>query len=70
MQNIKYKKEIIGNKPNFAVEAGVINGWEKYVDYEHFIGMRSFGASGAYNDVYKHFNITADDIFNKIKENL
>ena len=70
MQNIKYKKEIIGNKPNFAVEAGVINGWEKYVDYENFIGMRSFGASGSYNDVYKHFNITADYICKTIQEKL
>ena len=69
-QNEKYKKEIIGNKPKFAVEAGVINGWEKYVDYENFIGMRSFGASGSYNDVYKHFNITADDICKKIQEKL
>ena len=70
MQNAKYKKEIIGNKPKFAVEAGVINGWEKYVDYENFIGMRSFGASGSYNDVYKHFNITADNICKKIQEKL
>ena len=70
MQNAQYKKEIIGNKPKFAVEAGVINGWEKYVDYENFIGMRSFGASGSYNDVYKHFNITADNICKKIQEKL
>ncbi len=70
IQNEKYKKEIIGNKPNFAVEAGVINGWEKYVTNENFIGMKSFGASGPYNDVYKHFRITADDICKKIQEKL
>ena len=64
------KMKILGNKLLFAIEAGSINGWEKYVSSENFIGMKSFGASGQYNDVYKHFNITADDIFNKIKENL
>ena len=70
MQNEKYKKEIIGSKPNFAVEAGVINGWEKYIDHENFIGMKSFGASGPYKDVYKHFSITAEAIFEKIKQKL
>jgi transketolase len=70
IQNEKYKKEIIGSKPNFAVEAGVINGWEKYIDHENFIGMKSFGASGPYKDVYKHFSITAEAIFEKIKQKL
>ena len=62
-----YKKKIIGEKPCFAVEAGVINGWEKYVNHKNFIGMNSFGESGPYKDVYKHFGITAHDIFEKIK---
>ncbi|MDC6448328.1 transketolase [Alphaproteobacteria bacterium] len=66
-QDEEYKKSIIGNKPCFAVEAGVINGWEKYIKYENFIGMKSFGASGPYKDVYKHFGITADKIYQKIK---
>ncbi len=70
MQNEKYKKEIIGNKTRFAVEAGVINGWEKYINHENFIGMKSFGASGPYNEVYKHFSITAEDICYKIKQKL
>ena len=70
MQNEKYKKEIIGNKPSFAVEAGIINGWEKYIENENFIGMKSFGASGPYNDIYKHFGITADKIYKKIREKI
>ena len=53
MQNSKYKNEILDDKPRFAVEAGVINGWEKYIDSDNFIGMKSFGASGPYKDVYK-----------------
>ena len=68
MQDEDYKKSIIiGNKTCFAVEAGVINGWEKYIKYDNFIGMKSFGASGPYKDVYKHFGITAEDICEKIK---
>ena len=66
-QDVDYKKSIIGSKTCFAVEAGVINGWEKYVQYDNFIGMSSFGASGPYKDVYKHFGISADNICKKIK---
>ena len=66
-QDETYKKSIIGNKTCFAVEAGVINGWERYVHYNNFIGMNSFGASGPYKDVYKHFGITSDNIYTKIK---
>ena len=66
-QDEDYKKSIIGSKTYFAVEAGVINGWEKYVHYNNFIGMSSFGASGPYKDVYKHFGISADEIYKKIK---
>ena len=66
-QDENYKKEIIGEKPLFAVEAGVINGWEKYINHKNFIGMSSFGASGPYKDVYKYFGITSDDICEKIQ---
>ena len=70
MQDSNYKKEIIDDKPKFAVEAGIINGWEKYIDNDDFIGMTSFGASGPYKDVYKHFNITAEHICERIKHKL
>ena len=70
MQDDVYKKEIIGSKPCFAVEAGVINGWEKYIKSENFIGMTTFGASGPYKDVYEYFEITANHIYEKIKHQL
>ena len=66
-QDEHYKKEIIGKKPLFAVEAGVINGWEKYINHKNFIGMSTFGKSGPYKDVYKHFGITSDEICEKIQ---
>ena len=69
-QDENYKKEIIGNKPCFAVEAGIINGWEKYINNDNFIGLKSYGASGPYKDVYKHFGITADNICKLIKQKL
>ena len=61
-----YKNEILGNKPIFAIEAGVINGWEKHIKNENFVGMSTFGESGPYKDLYKHFKITDDYLIEKI----
>ncbi len=66
----KYKKNILGNKSLFAIEAGVINGWEKYIPKENFIGMNSFGASGPYKKLYNHFGITSISLIKLIKERL
>ena len=67
---VKYKKEILGSKKCFAIESGVINGWEKYVLSENFIGMKTFGASGPYKDLYEFFGITSDNLVNLIKKNI
>ena len=69
-QSKEYKKSIIGTKKCFAIEAGVINGWEKYVSEENFIGMKTFGSSGPYKELYKHFGITVENLINKIKSNI
>jgi transketolase len=46
-----------------ACEAGIVQGWEKYLGAEgNFVGMSSFGASGPYNKLYQHFKITSDQI--------
>jgi len=65
-----YKKEIIGNKPVFGIEAGIINGWEKYLHAKHFIGMSTFGESGPYKKLYEHFEITDQNLIELIKKNL
>ena len=41
-KTIKEKNNILGNQPIFAIEAGIKNGWEKYVPSENFIGMKNF----------------------------
>jgi transketolase len=64
------KKNMLGNKPIFAIEAGVINGWEKYIHKENFIGMSSFGASGPYKKLYEHFGITSKKLIDLIKEKI
>ena len=69
-QSETYKKEILGNKPIFGIEAGTINGWEKFVSEKNFIGMKSFGASGPYKELYKHFGISSNNLIKMIKNNI
>ena len=68
--NQNYKNNILGSKPIFGIEAGVVNGWEKYVHDKNFIGMTSFGESGPYKELYNHFKITDKNLAKKIKDNL
>jgi transketolase len=66
-QSEGYRKEVLGpGTVKVAIEAGVREGWDRYIGSEllgdggAFIGMKSFGASGPYKDVYAKFGITAD----------
>ncbi len=65
-----YKYEILGNKPIFGIEAGVINGWEKYLDAKNFVGMKTFGESAPYKELYNHFKITDENLIENIIKNL
>ncbi|WP_337270310.1 transketolase [Oryzifoliimicrobium ureilyticus] len=59
-----YRKEVLGNSPvKIAVEAAVREGWDAFIGPEGaFVGMKSFGASGPYKELYKHFGITAEAV--------
>ncbi|MFW2541603.1 transketolase [Primorskyibacter sp. 2E107] len=54
-----------------AVEAAVRLGWDRYIGPKGaFIGMDSFGASGDYPDLYKHFGITPEAVAEAAKARL
>ncbi len=61
-QNSEYRKVTIGNaKVKVAIEAGIRMGWDSLIGTDGiFIGMHSFGASAPIEDLYKHFEITAE----------
>jgi transketolase len=61
-QSPDYRAQVIDFKTiKVAIEAASPLGWERYIGPEGaFIGMRSFGASAPYKDLYKHFGITAE----------
>lgn len=46
-----------------AVEAGVAQGWERYLGSRgRFIGLSGFGASAPYEVLYRHFGLTVENI--------
>lgn len=61
-QTESYQTETLGGDlPKVAIEAGVRFGWDRWIGFDGgFVGMSSFGASAPYQDLYNHFNITAD----------
>jgi transketolase len=64
-QDEAYKNEVLGAKNilRVGVEAAISQGWEKYLGFDGiFVGMKSFGASGKAEDLYKHFGITSDSV--------
>ncbi len=71
-QDDKYKQSVFGDiKIKVAIEAGVRHGWDHFIDWDGiFIGMKSFGESAPYEQLYKHFGITAEDAVKEIKKKL
>ena len=51
-----------------AVEAGVEQGWHKYIGCSgRFVGMKGFGASAPFKHLYEHFGITVDHVVAEAK---
>jgi len=65
-----YKQSLIGDAPiKIAVEAGLHQGWERFIGTDgFFIGMSSFGASAPIEALYEYFGITAEMIVRTVKD--
>jgi transketolase len=72
-QDEAYRKKVLPSGPSrVAVEAAVSFGWDRWLCGERgadkkagFVGMAGFGASGAIEDLYPHFGITAEAVAEK-----
>jgi transketolase len=64
-QPAEYRHSVLPPKVTgrVAVEAGVEQGWGKYIGIAgRFVGMRTFGASAPFKCLYEHFGITRDNV--------
>ncbi len=71
-QDSSYKEDVLGKGTlKISIEAGCGESWAKYTgNFEHHIGMSTFGASGKGPDVLKHFGFTSDHIVNFVQHHL
>jgi transketolase len=62
------RSRVIGDAPlKVAVEAAVRFGWDALIGPDGiFVGMRGFGASAPYKDLYRHFGITAEAVAERV----
>jgi len=64
-QDASYREQVLPRtvKARVAVEAGIQQGWGRYIgDCGQFVGMSSFGESAPFEQLYEHFGITADKV--------
>jgi transketolase len=62
------RRRVIGDAPvKVAVEAAVRWGWDAVIGVDGvFVGMKGFGASAPYKDLYRHFGITAEAVADRV----
>jgi transketolase len=72
VQDSDYQDRVIDPRTvRIAVEAGIAQGWDRWVGREGaVVGMHGFGASAPYQDLYKHFGITAEEVAKAAKVRL
>jgi transketolase len=62
-QGEAYHSAVLGSAPRVGVEAGVRNGWNRWLGRNAaFVGMTGFGASAPIEALYPHFHITPERV--------
>ena len=72
-QDAAYRESVLpaAIKARVAVEAGVRQGWDRYLgDQGEFVGMHGFGASAPAGTVYEKMGITVDAVVAAAKKSL
>lgn len=67
-QSLSYQDSVLGPLPRVSIEAGVTEGWRKYVrDSGLSIGLSTFGMSAPGADVFAYFGLTPEGIIKMLK---
>ncbi|MGQ9371498.1 transketolase [Azospirillum sp. A39] len=70
-QPASYQAQVLGNGVTVAVEAAVRQGWDRWIGRDGgFVGMAGFGESAPYQELYRHFGITAEAVVEAAKARL
>jgi transketolase len=68
-QDANYREAVLPKgMPRVAVEAGVTDGWRKYVGLEGaVVGIDRFGESAPAADLFKHFGFTPENVVKAVR---
>ncbi|HYH39020.1 MAG TPA: transketolase [Azospirillum sp.] len=70
-QDAAYQTQVLGSGVRVAVEAAARLGWDRWLGANGaFVGMTGFGESAPYQELYKHFGITAEAVVKAAKARL
>ncbi|PWC32163.1 transketolase [Azospirillum sp. TSO22-1] len=70
-QDAAYQAKVLGTGVRVAVEAAARLGWDRWLGANGaFVGMTGFGESAPYQELYKHFGITAEAVVKAAKARL
>jgi transketolase len=72
-QNASYRDSILppGIEARLAIEAGVSQGWERWVGSSgRVISVNTYGASAPFKVLYEKYGLTTDNIVNQVKQML
>jgi transketolase len=64
-QDASYRQEVLPPRvrARVSVEAGIALGWRAFTgDAGECVSLEHFGASASYQDLYKHFGLTAENV--------
>ena len=70
-QNARYKESVLPSKvkARLAIEAGVSQGWSKYVgDAGDTLSVDRFGASAPAEDVFRDYGFTVENVVKKARK--
>lgn len=72
-QDVAYREQVLPTAvtARVAVEAGIEQGWQRYLGNRGlFVGMRSYGASAPFEELYEYFGITIPQVIAAAKKAL
>jgi transketolase len=72
-QDASYREEVlpVHVRARVSVEAGIALGWRAFVgDAGESVSLEHFGASASYQDLYKHFGLTAEKVMAAARSSL
>jgi transketolase len=73
-QDVAYRNGVLSNGsqsriPRVAVEAGVTDGWRKYVGLDGaVVGLDRFGESAPAGDLFRYFGLTAEAVARAVRD--